>query len=145
MKIIKDFEEFLKNGTVKKQIPDVSRAEYLIKESEKSSLFLNTIVKDYGVTDDNANSVIKLCYDIIMELIRANMLMNGFNSSGQGAHEAEISYLRRLGFSYNDIQFADQMRYFRNGIVYYGKVLDAEYANSIVKFMKRVYPKLIRL
>lgn len=70
------------------------------------------------------------------------MLRKGFNSSGQGAHEAEVSYMRKIDFSDNDVRFADQLRYFRNGIVYYGKILDAEYAKKVVKFMKRASPKL---
>ena len=143
MRIIKNFDEFMANGIVKKQTPDISRANYLSKESEKSRVFLQNIIRDYGITDDSANSIIKLCYDIIMELIRSSMLRKGFNSSGQGAHEAEVSYLRKLGFNNNDVQFADQLRYFRNGIVYYGKILDAEYAEKVVSFMKRIYPKLI--
>lgn len=143
MRTIKDFDEFIASGTVKKQAADMPRANYLAKESGKSGIFLNSIIKDYGITDDNANSIIKLCYDIIMELIRSNMLRKGFNSSGQGAHEAEVSYLRKLGFSDNDVRFADQLRYFRNGIVYYGKILDAEYAKKVVNFMKRIRPKLM--
>src|SRR3989344_9049551 len=135
MRSIRQFEEFIKEGTVKKQMPDNSRANFLIKESEKSNSFLKRLVADYGVTDDNANSVIRICYDIFMELIRAAMLRNGFNSSGKGAHEAEVAYMRDIKFSENDIKFADQLRYFRNGIVYYGKIMDAEYAKKVVNFL----------
>ena len=79
-----------------------------------------------------------------MELIRAKMLLEGYNASGQGAHEAEVSYLRVLGFSEKDVQFADQMRFFRNGMLYYGKILDKEYAEKVVDFVKQTYPKLIK-
>ena len=40
MKGLKDFEEFIKRGTVKKQSPDKFRAKFLIKESEKNYSFL---------------------------------------------------------------------------------------------------------
>jgi len=142
MRAIRQFEEFIKEGTVKKQMPDNSRANFLIKESEKSNSFLKRLIADYEVTDDNANSIIRICYDIFMELIRASMLKNGFNSQGKGAHEAEVSYMRNLQFSENYIRFADQMRYFRNGIVYYGKIMDAEYAKRVVNFLNKTYPKL---
>src|SRR3989344_1041809 len=142
MRSIRQFEEFIKEGTVKKQMPDNSRANFLIKESEKSNSFLKRLIADYEVTDDNANSIIRICYDIFMELIRASMLKNGFNSQGKGAHEAEVSYMRNLQFSENYIRFADQMRYFRNGIVYYGKIMDAEYAKRVVNFLNKTYPKL---
>ncbi|MBI4014829.1 MAG: hypothetical protein HY365_02640 [Candidatus Aenigmarchaeota archaeon] len=142
MRAVRYFEEFLAQGIAKKQAPDYSRAGFLANESEKSFAFLKTIISDYGITDDNANSVVRLCYDIFMEIMRAVMLKNGFNSSGQGAHEAEVSYMRNIGFGDSDIIFADQMRYFRNGIVYYGKVLDAEYAKKVYGFLEKVYPKL---
>src|SRR3989344_4184339 len=51
--------------------------------------------------------------------IRAKLYIEGYSSSGQGAHEAKVSYLRVLKFSEKEIKFIDQMRYFRNGISYY--------------------------
>ena len=60
------------------------------------------------------------------------MLLEGYNASGLGAHEAEVSYLRVLGFSENDVQFADQLRFFRNGMLYYGTMLDKEYAKIAI-------------
>jgi hypothetical protein len=145
MKPIKYFEEFVKEGIVKKQNPDFSRAEFLLKESESSHSFLKSIMSKIGINNENANCIIKLCYDLIMELIRGNMLLKGFNSSGQGAHEAEVAYLRNMGFNENDVQFADQLRYFRNGIVYYGKILDREYAQKVLDFMNKIEPRLKKL
>jgi len=68
--------------------------------------------------------------------------MIGYSASGQGAHEAEVSYLRELGFSEKDVQFADQLRYFRNGILYYGTSIDKEYADKVLEFTKTVHSKL---
>jgi hypothetical protein len=130
---------------VKLQSPDLSRASFLLKETERSYEFVKIIVKKIGINDENANDVIKLCYDAIMELIRADMLVKGYNATGQGAHEAEVSYLRILGFKESEIQFADQLRYFRNGITYYGKILDKEYAENVISFMDKVYPELKRI
>ena len=78
----------------------------------------------------------------MMELIRAKMLLNGYNASGVGWHEAEVSYLRILGFVEKDVQFADQIRFFRNGMLYYGTILDKEYAEIVIEFTKRIYSKL---
>ncbi|MBS3105739.1 hypothetical protein J4234_05775 [Candidatus Woesearchaeota archaeon] len=142
MNPVKNFSEFVKEGIVKKQHTDLSRAKFLVKESEKSYLFLISIIKNIGVNNDNANSIVKLSYDTIMELIRAEMLAHGYNASGQGAHEAEVAYLRETKFSENDIQFADQLRYFRNQIMYYGKILDKEYAEKVLEFVNKIYPKL---
>jgi len=73
------------------------------------------------------------------------MLLDGYNSSGFGAHEAEVSYMRILGFRENEVQFIDQMRFFRNGMLYYGTILDKEYAEKVVKFTKNNYLKIKNL
>src|SRR3989344_103726 len=98
MKLPRPFDEFVKEGIVRKRSPDSSRSGSLQKESEKSYNFLKDIIKNIGISDENANNIIKNTYDIIMELIRADMLIRGFNSSGQGAHEAEVAYLKKIGF-----------------------------------------------
>jgi len=138
MRPLKDFEEFIKEGIVKRQSPDVNRAKSLIKESEKSDKFLTEIVEKIGINNENANDIIKNAYDIIMEIIRAKMLLQGYNSSGQGAHEAEVAFLRKMKFPEFEIQFLNQLRYFRNGIVYYGKSFNKEYAEKVLNFLNKI-------
>jgi hypothetical protein len=142
MRGIRKFDEFIKENIVKKQSIDSSRAEFLIKESERSYHNLLEMMEKLKVDDNNANMFVKSCHDILMEMIRAKMLLDGYNASGFGAHEAEVSYMRVLGFDEKDAQFANQMRYFRNGILYYGTALDKEYAEKVIEFTKRLYPKL---
>ena len=142
IKNLKEFEEFIKRGIVKIQKPDNSRANFLILESEKDCSYLQELLDKIGIKENNANSVVKSCYDIIMELIRAKMLLDGYNASGFGAHEAEISYLKILGFNENEILFADKMRFFRNGMLYYGTVLDKEYAEKVAGFTRKILPKI---
>ncbi|MFH1591032.1 MAG: hypothetical protein ABIC95_03815 [archaeon] len=142
MRAIRPFEEFIKENVAKKQQIDVSRAEFLFKEAENSYNNLLEKIDKIRMTDSNANDFIKSCYDIIMELVRAKMLLKGYNASGFGAHEAEVAYMRIIGFSENEVQFADQLRYFRNGMLYYGKILDAEYAKAVITFTTKCYNKL---
>jgi len=142
MKLPENFEEYIKKGIIRKISPDKSRAEFLIEESKNSLEGLNERVEKLGINDKNANSIIKDCYDILLELIRAEMLKRGFNSSGLFAHEAEISFLRELNFPDNEISFLNELRYFRNSITYYGKILDKIYAEKVFKFMKKILPKL---
>lgn len=52
MKELKDFEEFIKKGIVKKQSPDESRAKFLIKESEKNYLFLLQLLNKFEIEDN---------------------------------------------------------------------------------------------
>ncbi len=145
MKAVKNFEEFIKENIVKKQSIDKPRAEFLIKESEKDYNSLLEMIEKIELSDDNANLFIKACYDILMELVRAKMLLEGYNASGLGAHESEVAYLRNLGFNETEIQFLDQMRYFRNGMLYYGTILDKEYAEKVIDFLNKIYPRLRRL
>ena len=145
MSAIKDFKYFIVNGIIKKQTPDKSRAEFLINESENSYNNLLELIEKISLRDENANIFIKSCYDILMELIRAKMLFDGYNASGQGAHEAEVSYLRILGFKDTEIQFFDKLRFFRNGMIYYGTILDKEYADKVIEFTKNNYVKLKKI
>ena len=132
MRPLDQFEDYLKQGIVKKQSPDRLRADALIMETEKSYGSLIEVAEKIGINERNANHVIKNAYDIIMELIRAQMYLQGYGSSGQRAHEAEVSYLRKLNFTDNEVQFVNQLRYFRNGITYYGKQFDKDYAEKEV-------------
>ena len=134
---MRDFEEYVEEGIAKKQSPNISRSQFLANESENSYSFLLEILEKHSITNKNANTIIKLCYDIIMELIRACMLKEGYNAVGKGAHEAEVSYLRKIDFTENDIRFANQMRYFRNSIMYYGQQMDSEYADNVLLFLKK--------
>ncbi len=135
---MKEFNEFLKKGIVKKQSPDNSRANALIKEAQNDYEFLKEILNKIPLSDKNSNRIIIDSYDIIMKVIRSKMLKQGLNASGYGAHEAEVAYLKKLGFSEKEIEFANQLRYFRNGIEYYGKSFDKGYAKEVLDFMERV-------
>jgi len=142
MNAVRKFEEFIKEGVVKVQAPDKSRAKFLITESGNSYRLLSELMEKIKVEDHSANMFVKSCYDILMELIRARMLLDGYNASGFGAHEAEVAYLRIIGYSETEIQFVDRLRYFRNGMLYYGTILDQEYAQIVIKFTKKNYNKL---
>ena len=78
MKGIRDFREFINESIVKKQNPNKSRANFLIKESERSYKLLFEMIEKMKVNDDNANMFVRLCYDILMEIIRAKMLVEGY-------------------------------------------------------------------
>jgi len=75
MKGIRQFEEFVGENIVKRQGIDKSRAEFLIKEAENSHNSLSEMLQKIKLSDSNANAFVKSCYDILMELIRAKMLL----------------------------------------------------------------------
>lgn len=142
MNLPKDFSYYLNKGIVRKGQINKSRSEFLKNEAELSLEGLNERVKIIGINDKNANSIIKDCYDIIMELIRSKMLLEGYSASGNYSHEAEISYLKELGFETKEIGFLNDLRYFRNSVTYYGKILDKEYAREVYNFLNKVLKRL---
>jgi hypothetical protein len=116
MKFLKDFDEFVKLGIVRKQTFDKQRAESLILESKNKLRFFEKLKDKLGFDELNPNFVVEICYDVLIQKIRAIMLLRGYKSE---SHEAEVSYLRILGVSESDVDFMNNLRYFRNGIKYY--------------------------
>lgn len=144
MNTAKRFENHIEEGTVRKISPDVNRAKFLKQEAIKRYRFLKELLEKLGTREDNANYIVENCYNTLSELLRSKMLEKGFSASGLGAHEAEVSFMRNLSFPDSDIIFMNDLRYFRNGILYYGKILDKEYAEKVLNFTKRTFSLLIK-
>jgi hypothetical protein len=140
---MKDFKEYIQQGIVRKQDPNMPRAQSLIEESKNKKQYLETTLKLIPKDNLNANVIIDQCYDIIIELIRAKLQLDGYNT-GQ-SHEAEVSYLTILGFSLHDAKSMDELRYYRNGTKYYGVILEMKYATQIILFMRQMHAKLIKI
>ncbi|MBT3464048.1 hypothetical protein HOD20_02925 [archaeon] len=134
---IKKFEDYVNEGIIRKVTSDTFRSKSLIIDSNKRKIFLDEIENKIGVKDENSNYFIENCYDIIIQLLRSKLILNGYKASGQGAHIAEVSYMKKIGFLDEDMYFMNELRHFRNGIKYYGKRFDKEYANKTIKFMKK--------
>ena len=145
MNLPNEFEYYLERGVVRRSGLNKSRAEFLIDGAGISMEGLRRRIKMMGVNKFNTNSIIKDCYDVVMELVRARLFLDGYSSSGNYAHEAEVSYLLKMGFSRLEVSFLNELRYFRNSITYYGKVLDVEYAERVFGFLKRVYDRLKKM
>jgi len=139
---MKEFEDFLDNGIVKKISVDKSRAKDLISEANRKFKQLKRVVEKIGIDNENANDIVEDSYDILLGLVRSKMLFGGLSASGKGAHEAEVSFLKKIGFKEQEIEFINKLRYFRNGILYYGTKFDKEFANKVLNFLKKIYPKL---
>ncbi len=145
MRPLKKFNEFLESEILRKKKADKERGKSLKKEAERKEKSLKEFLEKIGLKEENANDVIENCYDIIIFLIRSKLYVDGYAASGYNAHEAEISYLSKLNFLEEDIRFMNELRYFRNGILYYGKSLNKEYAKKVVDFLKKMLPKLKKL
>jgi len=130
---------------VRKVSSNPERAKSLVKEAERKLKVIYRQIKVLGIDDELANEYILMCYDCLMFLVRAKMLLSGYYAIGNHAHEAEVSYLKILNFNKAYVQFLDKMRYYRNGMLYYGTKLDREYAKKVIKFTEKIYFKLRKI
>ena len=140
---MKDFKEFLALKVVNKQMPNKERAISLIEESKKKKEYMETTIKLIPKQKWNSNVIVDQCYDILIELIRAKLFLDGYNS--KSSHEAEVSYMKIIGFSEAETKQMDELRYYRNGTKYYGTVLNIGYAEMTIEFMNKIYQKLLRI
>ena len=95
MRALRDFDEFVRSGTVRRRRPDPARARSLISEAEHRRTFLRELVQKIPISEENANYFVEGAYDVLISLVRAKLLADGFSSSGEGAHEAEVAYMRK--------------------------------------------------
>ena len=133
---MRTFEEFLKQGLVKKRRKDEAKFRDLIEGAEKRKKIME---KYLPLNEETAVKVTEDCYDIIRELLEAKFNREGYKTY---SHEAVVSYLANLGFSKEEVMFMDRLREIRNGTKYYGKRVDLEYAKKVKEFLNNIYSKL---
>ena len=56
MNPLKQFDDFLKEGVVRRQSPDKEKAKFLIEEAENSYLSLLDMLKKVSINNQNANT-----------------------------------------------------------------------------------------
>ena len=142
MRLLKSFEEYQKEGIIRRDKADFERAKSMIIESERKTRSMLLNLEKVGINPDNANDYAEQSYDIIMFLIRAKLYSEGYVSSGKGSHEAEVAYLRIIGISEKEVSVMNELRYLRNGMLYYGNPVDEEYARKAIAFTKKMRSKL---
>ena len=145
MRLLKSFEEYKKEGIIRKDKADLERAKSMIIESSRKTRSMLLNLEKIGINSDNANDYAEQSYDILMFLIRARLYSEGYVSSGIGSHEAEVAYLRVIGVPEKEVMFINELRYLRNGMLYYGKPVDKEYAEKAITFAKKMMPRLKKM
>jgi hypothetical protein len=115
------FDEYTKLGAVSKDRPDISRSDSQMMKATNRKAFLQDVQAKIEITEANANYFVEIAFDILLELIRFRLFLEGYKAIGLYAHEAEVSYLHELGFNATDPRFVESLRYSRNQINYYGK------------------------
>lgn len=136
------FEYYLEKAIIRKVQPDIEKSKSLVEMAKNRKKVLEEVIKTQKITNLNSFLIIENSYDILMELIRSILIKKGFKASGEGAHVAEISYLKNLNFLDEEIQFMNELRNNRNQIKYYGKSFDFEYAKKVILFLPKLYELL---
>ena len=136
---MRTFEEFLKQGLIKKKTKDESRARDLIKGAEERKKVME---KYLPLNQETAVKIVEECYDVIREFLEAKLSKEGYKSYN---HEAVVSYLIKLDFSRDEVIFVDRLREIRHGTKYYGKHVELEYAKKVKEFLNEIYPKLKKI
>lgn len=144
MKTIRNFDDLLELGIVKKVSPDIRRARGLKIDSKKRKKFVEEMIEKLEITDENANYFIENTYNVLIEVIRAQMFIRGYKAVEENADEAEVAYLRKLRFPEKQVIYMISLRYCVNSIQYLGKKFEKGYAWKVINFMNELYPKLMQ-
>lgn len=97
------FSFYLEKGFVKKVQRDIKRKDALLNMARKRILYSQKI--------DDPNFKLEFLYEALIEYIEGIMSEKGYKSY---SHEADISFLRELGFKESEILKLDEIRKLRH-------------------------------
>lgn len=117
------FKEFLRAGKVKKSRPDMSLAKSLLRMSRSTLAFTSSCTID----EQNASTLLSAAYEGIRQICEAICAINGYKVY---SHEAYTSYLQEILGEQALAHKFDRLRKLRNGINYYGEVIDVAQAKQ---------------
>ena len=128
--MIMSFRYYLDKGSVRKDTKDINRAKSLSEIVKKR---METARKM------EPNFKLEFAYESIIESIEAVMAVDGYKSY---SHEANIAYLRVLGFPESMVIEADNLRVKRHRSKYYGRKVSEEEGEKAIKTAERIIGKL---
>jgi len=104
--------------------PDKEKAVSIVKMAETTLEMLEDID-----TSKFASNVLKEYYDVIREFMATVLLLDGFKTSGEGAHKKLIEYMNKnySRFTGYEISLLDELRVVRNKISYNGFFITEDY------------------
>ncbi len=125
------FDDFIKEGKVRKTSPDRLMAESIIKNTIEDLKFLNAT----PVTELSKRKLVSNYYDSLRSLLEAISLIKGYKIY---SHEAFTPFLKeKLGEERLSTKF-DRFRKIRNGLNYYGKSIELTEAKEFTSELKSV-------
>lgn len=134
---MKEFQEFVANGDVRKGMRDIALARSLREFSEKRIKFSQLMPLD----EQSAFLTYETVYDALRELIDSLLALEGYKSY---SHIASISYLQKFPeISSSEIAKLDNAREKRNLAKYYAKPVTLAEANDILALYNTLKPKVL--
>lgn len=134
---MKEFQEFIANGDVRKGLRDIALARSLREFSEKRMKFAQLMPSE----EQSAFLTYETVYDALRELIDSLLVLEGYKSY---SHIASIAYLQKFpDISHAEIAKLDNAREKRNLAKYYAKPITLAEAKDILAFYNTLKPKLL--
>ncbi len=134
---MKEFQEFVANGDVRKGLRDIALARSLKEFSEKRIKFAQLIPLD----EQSAFLTYESVYDALRELSDSLLTLEGYKSY---SHVASIAYLQKFSdISPIEIAKLDNAREKRNLAKYYAKPITLAEAKDILTLYHALKPKLL--
>jgi hypothetical protein len=135
------FEDYLKEGLVRKVTPDKQLAKSLVKVA----ILRIKNLESTSITEDNSFSFIENCYEAIREMTDALMALKGFKSY---SHEASIEFLKKfysIQLTMSNVYKIDRYRKIRNDIKYRGLLTSKNEAENVFKNTKIILKLLLEI
>ena len=131
------FEDFIKNGKVRKTSFDKGLFHSLIRTSEMDLKYLDSV----KINNFSCRKTMSNYYDVMRSYLEALGLKKGYKIY---SHEAFTFFLKMINEDILAIKF-DRMRKIRNGINYYGEDIAIEEVKENIKTIKEIISKIINL
>ena len=128
------FEDFIKDGKVRKSSVDPKLIQSLIKRSEKSLNFL----KNLELTEENKEDLFVMYYESLRKIVESIAVSKGYKVY---SHEAFTFLLKEIDEETISREF-DRCRKLRNGINYYGREINISEVKSSVKIILKIIKDL---
>jgi len=129
------FEYYISKGLVKRRRKNRALAKSLLKSAIDRMKFSKSILKC------KPRYALEMAYEAVIELIDALLALKGYKS---WSHEANIAFLRKLGFAETEIKRLDLSRRRRHSSKYYGVFFSKEEAREEVNELEKAFKKLLR-
>ena len=124
-----DWSDCLKKNIARNISPDIERANSLINTAKHRIKIIKHI------NESNCNFVFEDYYTSLLEILQAMIFTKGYNVMN---HLCIGYYLRDILNRQDVYEIFDDLRYKRNSLTYYGKMMDFEVAKISIKNCKKI-------